>query len=283
VRIVFTPLFSKREFRAPAAHYRLDLAGSRIAYAYIRKNASTAFKRLIGHRRHPRWLLRRALGRTRGGQYDLDGNLASWFVPPSDLHSARFSERLFVYRDPVDRFISVFVNKFVDGDPGEQIVHDLTHDMGGVPLEHVTLRHLMHWAKRPFSELDPHLWPQKSHLADITYSIAIPLDDLLEEMRRLMGGPAAERWFGRRVNASPEPLGPPGSPSAISPDQTVGELRARRAAGEPFDVGQFMTDEVRHFVRDRYASDVEMIAELRRLRTAVAEPDPSRDVHTASS
>lgn len=268
------PSFGPDEFHAPAPHYRIDIEGRRLLYAYIRKNASSAFKLLIGRRRHPRWMIRRMLRRTRGGRHDLHGNLASWQVPPEAIGSSGFDDIFFVYRDPAARFVSLFLNKFVDGARSRGLWRDFSRAMNATSLEAVTLRDFMRWAERPFHELNPHLWPQKAHLLEITYTRAIALPELPDAMVELIGPEAARRWFGRRVNAS-SPTGgtrPGGLATAarrgvesaepLLLDCPVVELRSLRAAGEPVDALRLSTAELHEFVLRRYAADVAWIRHL---------------------
>ena len=261
VIMTYTPSFAAGEFWKPSPHYNITIGGRRILYAYIRKNACTAFKRLINRRLHPTYAIKKALGQEKNDRYHIQGNMKYFALPrKGDVDLSRYDETIFVYRDPVERFVSVFTNKFVDDDNNADIRTNF-ESLTGIDLEHATFRDFMRYAQNDFNSLDCHLAPQKSHLRNIPYSRPIALDQLSSTMTEFIGTGAAQKWFGRKVNASTT-AGSTGTENVI--DTPVSELRNRQRQGTALHKSNFITDELTDFIHCKYEQDYRMIQEIAR-------------------
>jgi hypothetical protein len=266
-RMTYTPSFATDEFWKPSPHYGITIGGKRILYAYIRKNACTAFKRLINRRLHPKYAVKMALGQEKHDRYHIQGNMKYFALPrKGDIDPTRYDEIIFVYRDPVDRFVSVFTNKFVDDDNNVDIRTNF-EGLTGIDLEDATFRDFMLYAQNDFCSLDCHLAPQKSHLRNIPYSRPIALGQLSSTMTELIGAGAANEWFGRKVNASTT-SGSIGTEKAL--DLPVSELRNRQRQGTALHKSNFITDELEDFIHIKYEQDYKMIEEVHDLPAQAA-------------
>src|SRR6056297_3608774 len=197
---MYIPHFSPDEFRAPTGHYRLARArGGDILYAYIRKNSSTAFKQFINRRPHPRYLLKSLLGIEKFPKMHLKGNMRYSRVPRTgNLETIGCDTAIFVYRDPAERLVSAFMNKFIDDDGSMDIKSNYSRVMGKEP-EDATFRDFIAYAALGFAEIDVHLHPQKAHLWDIPYQ-PIPMGHLKEALSVMLPKKTVERYFGRKHN-----------------------------------------------------------------------------------
>ncbi len=89
VIMTYTPSFAAGEFWKPSPHYNITIGGRRILYAYIRKNACTAFKRLINRRLHPTYAIKKALGQEKNDRYHIQGNM-KYFALPREKATSTF-------------------------------------------------------------------------------------------------------------------------------------------------------------------------------------------------
>ncbi|MEE3240626.1 MAG: sulfotransferase family 2 domain-containing protein [Pseudomonadota bacterium] len=253
----YSPNFFENQFRCPTKHYEIKVAGKRLLYAYIRKNACTSFKGLINRKLHPRFVVKQIILGNRKGRYDIGGNMKYYSVKNNaQFKIDTYDEIIFVHRDPVSRFISVFTNKFIDNVGAEGIKNNFETLMN-ISFEEATFNDFMNYSKNEFSELDCHMWPQKSHLWDIDYSLPIPIDDLASVMSNSIGKNIAEKWFGRKINFSrsdgKEVLG-------YLDRRTVRELRKLQRKGYSIQKNNFMIHGLENFIQDRYEMDFHMIA-----------------------
>lgn len=175
-------------------HFRFSVNGKSIGYCYIRKNACTAFKRLmIDFSEH------------RDSYRDDEPPMA--FLKRHHLETSitslsRCDSVIFVYRDPFRRLTSLFINKFVVHSGNEDIFADYRRETGQDPSTASFRDFVREYLSGDLPSLDPHVWPQHAHLHQIRYSDAIPIDDLRHRMRDIIGGDLAERYFATRTNAS---------------------------------------------------------------------------------
>ena len=168
---------NRRAFQRGSLHLGFELGGKRIAYAYIRKNGSSAFKR--------------ALGYPSGTDIRVIEPSHRW-----DLRQ-RYDATIFVWRDPEERLKSLYRNKILEREDAEDILVRYRTTMGEEPG---SFERFAEFATR---NSDPHCVPQRDHLKPIVYSHAIPLTRLHESMVTIVGIEAA-RPFARPVNASSE-------------------------------------------------------------------------------
>lgn len=264
--MTYLPTFEPGEFRCPTTHYRIEIGGRKILYAYIRKNACTAFKMMINRELHPAYVDNAALGREPKDRYNINGNMRYFAVTPKALAAdPSFDASIFVHRDPVARFVSVYTNKFIDVSGADDIRRNY-EALTGQSFDQASFQDFVRYAAADFARLDCHLWPQKAHLWPMPYSAPVAIANLEAGMAALIGAEAAHEWFGRKINASKAGEGPS---EAILTDVPAADLRRLQADGAAITAGAFMTDAVRAFVADRYATDYAMLAACQPdLRTA---------------
>ena len=85
----YRPTFQKSEFHKPSQHYEIDTHGSTILIAHIHKNASTVLK-LLHRKENPK------------------------IIKAKKQNSKDYRLKIFICRDPLKRFIYIFLNKFVN-------------------------------------------------------------------------------------------------------------------------------------------------------------------------
>ena len=158
------------------AHLAFELGGKRIRYAYIRKNGCSAFKIAMGFPHDVRIGLIQPYHRC-------------------GLLRRRYDATIFVWRDPVERIVSLYRNKIIDDVNGEDIQRRLHTFAGGGRIDFDVFVDFCCRAG------DPHCRPQAAHLKPIRYTHAIPLARLHEAMTDILGLEAAAP-FAQRVNSS---------------------------------------------------------------------------------
>ncbi len=270
--LLYTPSFKENEFRHQTAHYKLDIAGQRILYAYIRKNACTAFKFLINRMLDPKFLDRTSIGLESNGSGDLRRKMRNLKHPENqDVDLQAFDHIIFIYRDPVDRFVSVFSNKFIDGDGkngGAAGAKSKDSKRKGIKVDfqerygkrasEASFEDFTRYAEEGFENLNCHLWPQKAHLLKVPYR-PIALKSLKAEMSEIIGAAKAQEFFGLRVNASISDEAADDTPlSKLS----VSELRELKTQGIKLKKENFITNDLRSFISEKYWQDYEMLKEI---------------------
>lgn len=174
-------------------HFCLEFSGQRIVYCYIRKNACTAFKRLI---------VDYSSGPGLGAGEEAIDYLLQHHRAEYRRDIAGADRVLFVYRDPIDRSISLFKNKFIQRAGNGDIFHDYERVTGASPATATFEDFVVRYLGSESGTNDPHTRPQRSHLLPIVYTDAIPLTMLHERMAELLDGQTAGAYFGRKLNAS---------------------------------------------------------------------------------
>jgi hypothetical protein len=180
-------------------HFVITLGGASFAYCYIRKNACSAFKRmLIGESPVP---FQRSDWKS-----EIAFMLAHMGLRTNE-EIDRCDHRVVVVRDPVDRFVSAFVSLLVTRTPPPtrrmkrvsekafgRNVFDLSFDQ-------LLESQLPRRASRR-GGLDKHFWPQVWHLAPTRYTDVLDIDRLAVDMRRLIGDDLGVRYFDKAVNTT---------------------------------------------------------------------------------
>lgn len=156
-------------------HLLLPFGDQRIMYAYIRKNGCSAFKLAMGM---------------------LDADWTERVSAYQWTPSSRSDASIFVWRDPVERLVSLYRNKIIDQQQNLDITRTYRETMGE---DASTFARFVELA---VTGADPHCIQQHKHLMPIVYTHAVPLERLHESMVEIVGEVAAEP-FRHRVNASP--------------------------------------------------------------------------------
>lgn len=157
-------------------HLTLNLGGKRIAYAYIRKNACSAFKQALGF--HPSEQIDTV---AQGHRYD----------------GGACDAAIFVWRDPVDRLLSLYKSKIIERRGAVGMIQACEKILGHIPSD------FDEFVDFAIQMPDPHCWTQYSHLRRLNYTHAIPMDSLHDVMVSLVGEDEAA-IFKSPVNASSE-------------------------------------------------------------------------------
>lgn len=162
-------LDNRSEKSSGKLHLSLLLGGKRICYAYIRKNGCSSFKAALGYAPDTRisHIARR--------------HKAQWYH--------RHDATIFVWREPIERVVSLYRNKILDGRGADDLVARYHAVMGEAPSSFARFLE--------FASLggDPHCLPQADHLRPIVYTHAIPLYGLYDAMHHLVGAGAAKTFL----------------------------------------------------------------------------------------
>lgn len=170
---------NRLSLRRGRLHLSFTIAGKRIAYAYIRKNACSAFKNMLL------------------GQPNININeLANHFPFQNCQHDAA----IFIWRDPIERMVSLYRNKIVEQRNAKDFLAKYRAEMRSEPAG------FDEFVRFACMERDPHCFSQKSHLRRMLYTHAIFIEDLGDVMRSIIG-PEADLHFATPVNkTSKEPV-----------------------------------------------------------------------------
>ena len=176
-------------------HFRFVAGGRQVAYCYIRKNACSAFKRLICETSEVA-----NFSEFEGSElafldrHHLIRDIAT--LGACDL-------RLLVYRDPYERLVSIYLNKLVARSSAEGILKNFAavtqYGPAWSDLPELRVRILQAF----LSAQDVHVYPQSSNLPPIRYDTAIPLSSLHATLfRHLLGASVADRYFAQPTNGT---------------------------------------------------------------------------------
>lgn len=226
-------------------------------YTYIRKNASTSFKKLF-----------QALypdacpGDLPAIQCMVEHAQVKGLTP--EQIDQQFATKLFVYRDPIDRVFSVYKNKLIQQDGAKDLLKRLEKVVGRDPAlltfdefvhEYVALLETERW-----EEVDGHLYPQVWHLLPITYNKVIKIDHVYEGMKDILSKEVCEQVFKEPSNSTSlgaNKLGFADSdcPTAFFRNQYIKD----KSLPSSLEVISYST---RVLLRSIYAEDYKMIDEI---------------------
>jgi len=236
-------------------HFTLEVGGKRIIYCYIRKNACTAFKKLF---------LAHSIAEPKPveGENPIDFMIRHHRARfPRDYFAAQHI--IFVYRDPIERVVSVFRNKFVE-EKGNSDIFESFQRLTGLDPYKCTFREFVNvYLQYEWRKLDPHLRPQYRHLLPVQYTDAIPLERLHEYMLCIVGEEVADRIFKNRTNASQD------SCRDEQAEETVCDIPAdelsRRLRQENImpSTNSFLDESLKRRLRLLYREDVDMVSGLK--------------------
>lgn len=232
-------------------HYVFNVNNTRMAYAYIRKNACTAFKNLIiASTEHEPF-------------FDARGNpinfLNEFHREQSFISLENCDYRLFVYRDPTERIASLFTNKLVMNKDNDDLLDN---------IRHITERDPWEFSFEDFIDkyiglgpnsaaFDPHIWSQASHLYPIKYTHAIPMAYLYNTLYKIIGESEANRFFAKKVNVSDGEIDALMRETYLFP---VGELhREWKKTGRRPSLKSLVSENIHERVKALYADDYRLI------------------------
>lgn len=239
-------------------HFVFTVNEMRIAYCYIRKNASSSFKKIITDFSEHRDLCPR------------DENPIRFMVKYHEERSLPRLEacdvRMFVYRCPIRRITSLFVNKFIMRSGAEDIFRSY-EAVTGKDASTATFREFVcdYLGSNDLRALDPHVWPQTSHLHSIKYNHAVFMGDLRDEMSRLLGPSLADRYFSAKVNASGAPFEDKMGDLSDKPAVELSAIYENKGAVPSHE--QLAGEDIDEALQDIFSDDVEMFRQLMKKRT----------------
>ncbi len=175
------------------AHFTLPGIEPKVAYTYIRKNGCSAFKAFI---------LRNSPERPQ----DEAAELEQLFAVAGIRSFAAFRShprRVLVYREPVARIASLYLNKFVQR-RGHEDLFASYRAVAGQPPEEASFADFVarYVARADWKQLDPHVMPQILQLAPVPYTHAIALPDLPVRIAEVVGPEIAAAYFAKPANAT---------------------------------------------------------------------------------
>lgn len=237
-------------------HFRIEIGGETLAFCYIRKNASSAFKALFlalspAGRRAARYASPMAFLRARHR------------AGPEGVAAAQRS--LLVVRDPLDRLVSTYRNKFVQRRGHAGIFANYARVTGEDPEEATLADVVLRQAAAPCEELDPHLSPQVDHLLPLAYTDAVTLDRLPGLMSEILGGETANRFFRAPVNATRDFAGARLAEPWRRPSRELHDLFVR--TGEMPAAADLVTPEIAAAAAALYRADVALVASVAARKT----------------
>lgn len=234
-----------------ALHVICEVGDMTLGYCYIRKNACSSFKRLFLDM----------------GPEDLDPE--DWSRPIDFMMSNQMMRSadapdcdriVFVYRDPVERIVSLFKNKFIMRDGHEDLFRGYEELAGEAP-EKTTFRRFVGTYLRPdLRQLDLHVLPQAWHLKRFQYTDAIPIGDLHARMTGILGSELADRYFARPVNATGHGKTIPVEGAMDIPADDLAATFVQEAVMPAND--SLLDAGLKARLLDLYADDVRMIADI---------------------
>lgn len=240
-----------------AHHYRFEVGGCNYAYTYIRKNACTAFKNFLAE-------LAGA-----NGQVAQDDKI---HLIKRELKIRRRAElqqanvAFFVYRDPVQRFCSLYKNKFIARD-GHEKLFDNVRALSGLEPDTLSAERVLgdfvagRFGKRRINlkrAIDSHFLPQQHYLAPIRYDMAIHIDALEATMSELLSPLIGHRYFGKCVNSTRAPT----YTQAVHDQPSLALHRHYLETGEMPSDAALVTPAMVSLIRALYHDDYTMIDTL---------------------
>ncbi|MCF6430610.1 sulfotransferase family 2 domain-containing protein [Leisingera sp. MMG026] len=229
-------------------HFGLEIGGRMIGYCYIRKNACSSFKKMFIECSPHRALKRQ-------DQHPIDFIRQYHRLAPGAL--AACDHLIFAYRDPSERTLSMFRNKFIAQTGASDISASYTR-IAGQPPEAATFRSFIEgYLGRRFAQLDRHVLPQRMHLQRVCYTDAIPVQNLHAGMCRVIGPELADQYFLQPVNRTSDVPLQPVSDAADRPVQELREIYAREGCMP--DNASLLPVGVAARLRKLYAMDYDII------------------------
>lgn len=181
------------------SHFQLTLNGKRFAYTYIRKNACSSFKRLFA--------AESKYSRKIKEHRSTLGFMAKYHKINSLKEFQSIENKIVVIRHPLHRLVSGYLNRFIQKleakDSGSIV--SVCNSMS-IPPESLTFREFCtkYLINKDFSQVDPHFWPQKFHLAPVSYNHIWLLSELYNCTKVVFGQAIANKFFKKKINSTSE-------------------------------------------------------------------------------
>ena len=236
-------------------HFVLDLPDLRLGYCYIRKNACTSFKNMFmdmapnGAVRHQ-------------NQRPIDFLQDNMKLRRKHI---RTCDRLvFVYREPVERIVSLYKNKFIMRSGNKDIFRTYEKLTGMPPGEASFQSFVRGYFKNDFSVIDRHVLPQRRHLYHALYTDAVPMEHLHPCMQNIIGRELADKYFLHKSNASHISAAVPDYNSVSSvPSNELFETYSKNGV-LPTNT-QLLTEELESQLKHIFREDIDLIETIESL------------------
>ncbi|PJI93182.1 sulfotransferase family protein [Yoonia maricola] len=230
-------------------HFEFVVDSKKYMYSYVRKNGCSAFKKLI-----------HGISPFADNVEDAHVDLAflrrhHTFDKSSDLNA--FAATIFVYRDPFERLISAYTNKFVQQKGQEDIFANYKKKLWRDPNKASFKKFVLSYC-RSVENRDGHIRAQCDHLLPIRYNAVFPLHELYENMKLLIDPELADKYFARATNASHAQ--PPSEDLCRIPALQLHDTFLK--TGRVPNKADFYRDDLIAHCRKVYAKDYEMISRI---------------------
>lgn len=174
-------------------HFKLTIGDKTLLYTYIRKAACSAFKNFFA-----------AQSPFRSSRSDYASDMA--FL--ADHHRVatledigEFDHSIVVIRDPIERMVSCFVNKFVVRKGNGDIFTSVERTTGRDPSDLSFTQFCTEYLSQQEQSLDPHCHSYCYQLLPIQYTDAIAIESLNHTMATIVGEALAGEYFEQRHNS----------------------------------------------------------------------------------
>ena len=248
-------------------HYVFEHATGPVGYCYIRKNACSAFKRLIAetspHPREPGKITLTFLGRYHYLDY---------------ARAATCRHVIFVIRDPLERIVSGYLNQVVMRlhEP-YPVLADSIEAVTGRTRGELSFKDFIdrYLETRDFTAINVHYTPQIAHLAPLRYTV-MQDKTLAADAAQVLGPALAAEYFARPLNAS-SAIAPRAEPDAWS--LPAAELRRRLDETQTMPrKADLLTPEIIAQLGAIYRDDVALFARYQARRAADPKTVPTLDM-----
>lgn len=232
-------------------HFQFSLNGKIYVYCYIRKNACTAFKFfLVGISPHKEKLI----------EYQNPFDFLTSHHAIKDIQEIKKADHIiFVYRDHLERAVSLYKDKFIIRRNNVDIFRDYKLVTGESPEEATFHSFVSKYIKNEAN--DPHVRPQYEHLLPLVYSNAIAMQNLYTEMEHLVGKALAEKYFKSKTNST-DSFNEYSEPSSNIPARLLTE-RYKNEGSLP-SASSILTFEIEIILDIIYHQDLKMLRQLKK-------------------
>jgi len=117
----------------------------------------------------------------------------------------RFAYRFFIYRDPIERVVATFNDKFIQRSErsGYADIFSNYFKITGQNPDSASFDDFVSYVVNTRqSDIDPHCHLQSSHLMPIQYTHAVRMEEMHSRFYEIFGRDISDRFFGQKINAT---------------------------------------------------------------------------------
>ncbi len=173
------------------AHYKICVGGKTVSYCYIRKNACSAFKVMFTELSDVK---------VEPGESELKFMNRAHLAGIEDVISSDY--RVCILRDPVERMVSLYQNKFLNKNGNSDIFKSYVNVTGLDPDAASFYDFVSLYLANAGDRLDPHARSQLSHLMPIQYNSALMMPNIMDGMGSVIGFDRSVRFFKNKKNST---------------------------------------------------------------------------------